>query len=343
MQSINQKEFEALHGALLKASHWLLATHENPDADAIGSVYALAHIAVHLGKKATIFLPDGVPDELAFLPGNAPILSVAENLPGDLLIATDYGDFSRTGLGEYVKVHPMRIVSIDHHPMRDHRGEVVIANPNYSSASELVYRFCVFAGIPINREIATCLAAGIVFDTGGLQHSSTTSETLEAISDLIKHGVRMHKIYQVLHSSQERGVMKVIADALAGIKFDEDIGMSYVVMHYEDILRAGEDADLAIVAHLLSTGAEQKFCAVFRETEPEKFRVSLRSENFRGFDVSAIAKQFGGGGHKFASGCQIEGDFNSIYERVKNAAKLGLLPQNAARQVISAKTGAGVV
>ena len=320
-QDPNHGEFLRLHDLVEGASHVLLATHARPDADAIGAVYALAHILKGLGKPVSIFLPDGVPEELAFLPAVTAHHAVAENLPGDVLVAVDYGDFARTKLHEYITAFPMRVATIDHHPLSDHRGEVCIVDPSASSTCELVYRYCASANIPVHKELATCLLAGIIFDTGGLQHSSTSPETLRTVSELVRYGARLHKVTQVLRPSQEEKNLRVIAGALSRMVYDEDTGMSYTVVGHEELAAAGEDLDLSIVSHLLSTGKEQKFAAFFKEAEPGKFRVSLRSENFKGVDVSAIAKQFGGGGHRYASGCEIEGNFEEVLARLRAATK----------------------
>ncbi|MDO8558553.1 MAG: DHH family phosphoesterase [bacterium] len=320
-QDQNREGFERLHNLIAGASHVLLATHERPDADAIGAVYAMAHIGKKLNRPTSIFLPDGVPQELLFLPAVTTHHATAENLPGDVLVAVDYGDFARTKLHEYIEAHPMRIATIDHHPSSDQRGEVQIVDTGASSTCELVYRYCVFANIPLHKELATCLLAGIVFDTGGLQHSSTSPGTLRIVSDLVRHGARMHKVTQVIRPSQEEKNLRIIADALSAIMYDADIGMSYAVVHHKDLLETGGDIDLSLVTHLISTGKEQKFAAFFKEAEPGKFRISLRSENFKGVDVSAIAKQLGGGGHKYASGCQVEGEFLYALLRVREAAR----------------------
>lgn len=299
----------------------LIATHENPDADAIGAVYAVSRILEHFKKPATLFLPDGIPPHLTFLQNNAPRHTDTASLQGDALVALDYGDFPRTRLQEFVDSRHLRIASIDHHPLSDHRGEVVIVDTNASSTCEILYRFCLTLGIPISKDLATCLLAGIVFDTGAMQHSNTSSETLTAASDLVRHGARMHKIAQAMHAREEQSALRLIADALSHIVFDQELGMSYTVVTYDQIANLNSEADLSIITHLLGTGDEQKFSAFFKEVEPKKFRVSLRSEEFRGVDVSEIAKQFGGGGHRYASGCQIEGEFSDVLDKIRIAAR----------------------
>lgn len=324
MMDIQNENFAKLHELIGKATHLHFATHESPDADAIGAVYALGHIARQMRKPASVFLPDGIPQELAFLSDDLPRHRESSGLLGDVLIAVDYGDFARTKLNEYVQRAPIRIATIDHHPLRDHRGEVIIVDTAASSTCEIIYRFCKHAQILLTKDLATCLLAGIVFDTSGLKHSSTTQITMDAVSDLVRHGAQMMRAHRVMRSASETASLKLIANALSRIVFDKELAMSYTAIFYEDLAGAGEDVDLGIVTHLLGTGREHAFAAVFKEREPGVFRVSLRSESFKGADVSKIAREFGGGGHMYASGCQIEGTFEEVLEKFRKVVKASL-------------------
>ncbi|MDP3963230.1 MAG: bifunctional oligoribonuclease/PAP phosphatase NrnA [bacterium] len=324
MPDAHAEHFANLHKLMGEATRLIFATHENPDADAIGAVYGLAHVAAHMGKSASLFLPDGVPQELAFLSNDLPRHTDPENLEGDVLIAVDYGDFKRTKLDTYVERVPLHVATIDHHPLRDHRGKIIIVDTSASSTCEIIYRFCRETEVPLTKDLATCLLAGIIFDTGGLKHSSTSQKTMEVVTDLIRHGARMHKAHQVMRTSSELESMRIIARALARIVYDKELSMSYTVIPHEELRLAGEDADVSIVTHLLGTGEEHKFAVVFKESEPGKFRVSLRSENFKGVDVSKIASQFGGGGHMYASGCSIDGSIEEVLTKFREVAKATL-------------------
>ena len=321
MQNPHEENFAKLLELIKNAQGVILATHKNPDGDAIGAVYALSHALSYLARPHCLYLPDGVPDDLTFLQNDAPVHETHEALSGDVVVAVDYGDFSRTNLHEYAPAHPLRIATIDHHPPSNHRGEIIILDIAASSTCELVYRFCVFAGIPISKPLATCLLAGIVFDTGGLQHSNTSSPALDIASDLVRSGARMHKVSGILHGEFDKPSLRVIAAALVNMQYDKELGMSYAVVYNHDLVRAGEDIDLSLVIHILGTSMEQKCAAFLKEIEPRKLRVRLRSDTGKNVDVSRIAKQFGGGGHTLASGCQIEGEFSDVLARLRGAAK----------------------
>ena len=321
MQNPLAENFAKLSDLLKRSQGVILATHGDPDGDAIGAVYALSHALAHMGKPHCLYLPDGVPEDLAFLQNAAMVHATHEALSGDVVIAVDYGDFPRTRLHDYAPAGPLRIVTIDHHPPSDHRGEVVIVDTAASSTCELVYQFCIAADILITKPLATCLLAGIVFDTGGLQHSNTSSRALDIASDLVRHGARMHKVSGILHGEYDKPSLRVIASALANMQYDKELDMSYAVVRHEELVQAGEDIDLSPITHLLGTSVEQRFAVFFKEAEPGKFRVSLRSDVGKNVDVSVIAKQFGGGGHTLASGCKIEGEFPNVLARLREAAK----------------------
>lgn len=165
-----------------------------------------------------------------------------------------------------------------------------------------------FADAEITKEIATSLLAGIFYDTGGFKHENTTAEALEASAELLKKGARIDKIALHLFGKKSPNAIKAWARALDNARFDPDKKMVFSVITEEDLkdINVNEDDLFEGFVEMLNTMPQSKF-ALFLRQEGDMVKGSLRSESHKKVDVSKIARSFGGGGHKLASGFGIKG------------------------------------
>jgi phosphoesterase RecJ-like protein len=200
------------------------------------------------------------------------------------------------------------VVLIDHHPNITLHYDINIIDPQYSSVCEIIYNFFEANQIKITRSIATFILLGILGDTGMFQHSNTTPRVMEIASHLMKKGAPMAKIVRNTFAHRNIATLKLWGKAFEKAKINPQNGMIVSVLTQKEMIDCGaKTEDIAQVASILNTVPGTKFSLILSEREKGIIKGSLRSEKYKGVDVSQIAAQFGGGGHKLASGFEIRG------------------------------------
>ncbi len=306
------EQFIELMNALKGIKTPLLVTHPKADADALGSVFSFAEILkneFHL--KSKIFTPDK-PGEI--FEGLFPIYKIENDFKieeHDSIIFLDRGslyyDFKFNEKinksGEKIKV-----INIDHHPQSTITNALNLTDISASATCEIIYRFMNYFNMNINPKLAQYLLNGIYADTGGFRHNNTSPLTLEISSDLLRKGASITKINRGLFSNKSLNTLKLWAIALERAQINPKTGMATSFITNEDLEKCGATIeDTAGVSEILNSISESKFSLVLSERDDNKIKASLRSEEYKGVDVSKIARQFKGGGHKLASGFEIEG------------------------------------
>lgn len=303
------QEFHTLDYAIRNADRILLFAHTRPDGDTAGSVLALREHILSLGKSADIACFDPLPDYLA--PFSSVIFIAPEKLELEkykLIIAADSVERGFEKIFDRIDHDNQVVAIIDHHPDITLEGDITIVDPTYSSVCEMVYEFFSANHLPIDRETATFLMLGIVTDTGVLQHSNTTSHVLGIISDLMKKGAPMSKIINATFNNKKISTLKLWGRAFERARINQESGMISSVLTQQDIDEFGATTeDIAQVATILNTVPGTKFSLVLSERGDGIIKGSLRSEKYKGVNVSKLAAQFGGGGHELASGFELKG------------------------------------
>lgn len=301
-------EFKTLKYIIDNSEKILLVAHSRPDADTVGANLALRDYIQSQGKTVDITCFNPFPENLNSLfsaqfihPDQVQFSQYAS------IIACDSVDRGFDKIIDRIS-DDQAIVLIDHHPNITLKGDVIIIDTTYSSSSEIVYYFFKQNAIKITPAMATMLLTGIIFDTGGFQHQIVSSRVMNTASDLIKRGGRSSDISQVLFSNNNISALKLWGKAFHKAKFNQKHGMLVTAVTKKDLEECQASAeDIYQVASILSTVPNAKFSLVLSEREDDIIRASLRSMDQHGVDVAAIAKQFGGGGHKLASGFEIQG------------------------------------
>lgn len=302
------KEFRTLAYVTSKAERVLLFAHSRPDPDTVGANLALEEYLKALGKHVDIACFNPFPDTLKslaektfFHPDQLDLTSY------DAIIASDSVDRGFDTVASRFTEQQV-IVLIDHHPDISLTGDIVIIDPEYSSTSELLYLFFTATGVTITKSMATMLLMGILFDTGGFQHGGVSPQVMEIASELMKRGAPLSKIAQIIFTNKNISALKLWGKAFEKAKFNPKNGMLVTAVTQLDIDECSASAeDIYQVASILSTVPDAKFALVLSERDTKTVRASLRSMEHHGIDVSAIAHQFGGGGHKLASGFEVPG------------------------------------
>jgi len=320
-----QINFLAAQEMILRAHHIILSTHEEPDADGIGSMLALESALRKLGKQTSSFSPLNLPKILNFLPGRERIKQQlsSQELKADLLIGLDYSSLKRL---EVKKIYPSlncQILTFDHH-LPDNNLEdqgLKIVETDRSSTSEIVYDFINFLEVPIEKEIATCLLAGIIDDTGAFCHPNTTATTLKIAGQLMTKGARWQKILDTQKQELPEEKAMAINQAFANMEIDKEAGLVFSFINYQLISQSTDSFKELKIAGLLGNIPEAKIALSLIEKTPGIIDVSLRSQKDRGVNVAKIAQRFGGGGHKLAAGFKSESTKEEIIKKIKEIMK----------------------
>lgn len=293
-----------------------IAGHVNPDGDAIGSCFGFALAMARLGKTPVILL-DSYSEKFNILKGREYVYKGDySELNPEIFFALDCGDMDRLGEAKAVFEKAENTYNIDHHISNTYYAQNNIVNGDASSASEVIYEL-INGFTDMDRDIAAALYTGILTDTGGFKHSCTSERTHEIAGRLVSEGadtVRLHSRFMYEHTLTEA---KIFAVAIDKMKLEDHIAYTFLTKADKDSVGAdSKDLD-GIVAYLLNT--ESAELALFAsERDNGIVKLSFRSNEI---DVNEVARQFGGGGHKLASGASVKGEIKEVMAQALNILK----------------------
>lgn len=302
------QEFHTLNYVIRESENVLLFAHSRPDGDTAGSVLAIHEYLKNIGKKAEIACLDPIPDFIRnFSETEFHFPAHLDLGKYGLVIAADSVERGFQKIKDQFSENQI-IALLDHHPDITLRADINIIEPSYSSVCQVVYDFFEFNKIEITREMATFLMLGIVSDTGIFQHSNTTPRVMEIASVLLKKGASISKIAQSVFTHKNISALKLWGKAFEKARINSHNGMIASALTLSDLKECqATNEDIGQVAGILNTVPGTKFALILSEREGGIVKGSLRSEEYKGVDVSKIASQFGGGGHKLASGFEMKG------------------------------------
>jgi len=291
--------------ALGRARQIALACHINPDPDAIGSMLGLAGYLAARGKDVVCSWgnePFEIPRWMSVLDGRGFVVKPKEfpQAP-EIMVALDTAAPERLGMLGANAAKAAEVVVIDHHRTNPGFGSIVVLDPAASSTAELVYRLTERMGGELPDQAAACLYAGVVTDTGRFQYESTTPETLRVAAELRRHGFDHARMAQVLFEDSPLAYLRVAAGALHRLELVPEASLVWTYLTQQDLERARATmADTDDLIDVVRTAREADVAAVFKQQRDGKFKVSMRSRGDH--DVSKIAADRGGGGHRLAAG-----------------------------------------
>lgn len=312
-----EDQFRQINAVLSNADSILLVSHENPDPDAVGSVLALSAVFEKQEKKVFSYLPTPPVDALNFLPGFHKISTMlTPDTSFDAAVCLDYGDFFRLRLPPQLAVSAF--ITVDHHPLSSQRGNIIVVAPEYSSTCEIIYWWLKGTGIPIEKDIATCLLCGIIADTGRFLHASTSPKTFRAIADLASHDVQLPEIFRNLQALHyDASFVKVLGRVLSKITIDEKSGIAYSWATLDETSRCdGGNFYLQDIPSIIAIASPIHLGAFFVEEGNGFVRGSLRAEHWGSHEVDSVARALGGGGHRYAAGFRYRGSIQQVLQKV---------------------------
>ena len=292
----------------------VIVPHKNPDGDAIGSCLGLSIFLKKLEHRVTVIAPNDYPDFLKWLPEEDQILiyesqkeeSDNQITNADIIFTLDFNDLSRIGEMETLVGGSKAIkIMIDHHQQPSDYARYLYSDITMSSTCEMVYNFIEMLGKTnlINEDIATCLYAGIMTDTGSFRYPSTTSKTHHVIANLIDVGVNNGNIHNAIYDTNSVDRLQLLGCALKNIKVLPEFRTAYITLSQDELnefnFKKGDTE--GFVNYGLSIDGIV-FAAIFIENKQEGItKISLRSKG--DFSVNEFARtHFNGGGHTNAAG-----------------------------------------
>lgn len=336
MQPI-ELHFQQANQLINASTKILLTMHERMDGDDGGALLAVGMQLEKMGKDITYAIKKGLTPNLAFLPNSQKIKDDIESSDFDLLITFGCNEIKRTGSERIINLvnsnhserseeslskdlrkgslserfgmeQRLKTINIDHHPDNKLFADVNVVDSKKSSVAELIYDFFLFNNWAVTKDIATCLLTGIITDTGSFMHANTQSETLKAAGELMKKGASVSTIIKHTFKSKGAKVLKAWGKAMENSYYDTKNKIIYSMMTEKDLAEFEKLPGGAFegFTETLNTVPEANF-AMFLRQDGEIIKGSLRSDIFKNVDVSKIARSFGGGGHKLASGFSVAG------------------------------------
>jgi len=302
-------------------SRFGITTHVRPDGDGVGSSLGLYWLLKSLGKEADIFVKDDIPRSYLRLPGASEIRKL-NKVDGDYdaVFVIECSDIDRPDIEG---LEAQFTVNIDHHATSEHFGSLNWIDATASAVGEMIYNLCKAVGGKVTREIAECIYLALITDTGSFHFPNTTDRTLKVASELVKAGVRPAEISETVYNSYSWSRIELMRQVLSTVRRDESGKVAALRQTSAMKVEAQSvDGDNSGFVNIPLTAREIMAVVYMREVREGVFRVSLRSKGE--IDVSGIAEAHGGGGHKNAAGCKVEGDWDELENRLMEELSLAV-------------------
>ncbi len=311
-----EKDFLRLRELLSVPLNIALIPHKNPDGDAIGSCLAWWHYLSQAGHNPTVVSPNDFPRFLKWMPGSDEVIIADRDNrrarecieASKVIIVLDFNSLGRAGQLHEVLANSSdqrTVIMIDHHEQPDDFAHITYSDIALSSTCEMTYGVLrrLSGDFDLSPEIATCLYAGMVTDTGSFKYRCTTSKTHEAAAYLIGCGIDNTGIHQKIFDTYSKGRLQLLGKALGHMRFMYEYSTAYTYLSQEDLdsceYQKGDTE--GFVNYGLSLKG-MRFAVIFIENKEEGIiKISFRSTG--DFSVNEFARNhFDGGGHLNAAG-----------------------------------------
>ena len=314
--------FDEIAGFLKDESvkNYILLTHKSPDGDTLGSGFALCRVLKNMGKKVKILGSDGFPDRYDFLYEGYTEDGWDENEP-HRVIAVDIADTSLMGKNLEYYTHPNTVdLCIDHHISNKMYAKQSYVDGSASATGLVLFELFGFMGIDIDKQTAVCLYTAIATDTGCFKYENTTPRAHIAAAALMEKGVDYTRINRLMFDIKSRRRIEVEQAAL--INMEQALGgrVTLICVTKELLETSGADeAEISGLSAVPLTVEGTDVGVTIRYKDDDRYKLSVRTTDKA--DASAICKEFGGGGHIRAAGCEINAPLDEVIRMIISAAQ----------------------
>lgn len=297
-----------IYKELMRAKRPLFIADERIDGDSLGASLALVEYMASLGKSVPVFVSGSIPEKYKFLSHIDACTSdktIFDDKEIDLVISFDCSD--ELYIASLMDLLPRRplLINIDHHDTNSHFGDINQVVKDSPATAEVIYQFFRANNIVPSREAATSLLCGIAFDTTLFSNDATNPRTFDAASDLVLLGARVKDMIRMTFMNRSVHALRIWGIVLERLQTHPSMEFVSTYLSRMDIERHKiTDEELDGLTNFLSLSMKQDTVFFIRETTDGGVKVSMRSSKK---NVGALAKVFGGGGHKRAAGFTVPG------------------------------------
>ncbi|MGD8781781.1 MAG: bifunctional oligoribonuclease/PAP phosphatase NrnA [Ignavibacteria bacterium] len=320
-------DFTKLKTIINNNNSFLITSHVNPDADAIGSELGLYYILKKLGKEAYIINHNSTPDTIEFLDRENVVRQYDPELHDklikscDVLVMLDLNQILRVkSLEKYFKETVQTVVCIDHHEDPEDFTENMFLETSYASTGEMIYDLVNQTKIvDLDFQIAEPLYAAIMTDTGSFRYERTTPKTHMAAAELLKQGVDPKYVFMSLYDNNRIEKLKLMGSAIASMQQYAAGRITYITITQKMLDETGAlESDVEGFVNFCLSVKDVKIGLLFYELK-DGIKISFRSKV--DIPINKLAAEFGGGGHYHAAGARIYNvSLDEYIEKVLNAA-----------------------
>jgi phosphoesterase RecJ-like protein len=308
--------YQQIKEAICKSRKPMIVSHRKPDGDTLGSALALFLVFKNLNKEAFLFCVDRIEKQFSFIRETVKYSQFKEKaveFNPDFIFFVDCADLKMGGAEDVRERFPKaKIINIDHHVSNPLYGDVNLINSKASSACEVLHSFLKGSAISVDSKIATMLFLGIFTDTNNFSNAATSPQALFAAAELWQRGIFISDIKNNLLKNKTISFLKLWGMALGRIKYNEDLNIASTYITNNDLASLGFGGDsLDGLSNFLNANLNVETIAVLKELDGGEIRVSLRTTNDE-IDLSKLARVFGGGGHRKASGFSVKGKIEIV-------------------------------
>ncbi len=309
---------------------FLLTSHIRPDCDALGSELALAGLLDALGKEVLIVNGQATPPNLAFVDPDRRIRTLGLDIQQDdladidVIIILDTSAWAQLGpMSDVIRNTRAKKIVLDHHVSADDLDAEPFKDTQAEATGRLVQQAARHLNVPLTAEIATALFAAIATDTGWFRFSSTTSETYQAVAELMDAGARPDQIYAQLYEQDTMGRVRLRGMILSRVESELEGRLVHTYVLRGDFEETGAlPSDTEDVINMTLAIAGTEVAVIFVEQLSGGFKLSFRSRC--AVDCSRLAEHFGGGGHKAAAGAFVPGTFDQVQPQVLDVVRAAM-------------------
>ena len=299
---------------LRSRDRFLVVSHARPDGDAVGSVLTMACVLKQMGKMVDLVLADPVPTVYRTLPDVHTIREARDINSSlyDAAIILECDGTDRTGI---TGLDDLFVINIDHHRTGCNYGALNWIDADASAVAAMVYDLALAAGVDVTAGMATCMYTALMTDTGSFTYPGTSAETFTLAHTLIARGAKADTVARDVLYSVPAARIHLLGLALSRIHIAGPLAWTHIYQDDLQQLSASDEDSEGTVNYLISI-AEIEAAAFLRELPgtPQRFRTSLRSKS--NVDVSRVASVCGGGGHRNAAGCTLDGPFEDAIAHI---------------------------
>lgn len=305
---------------ITKNHKFLITSHIGLEGDALGSELAMKALLDRLDKSSFIVNEQEVPREYEFLPGVDTIRKHNQVGDFDVAIVLDCSDLFRTGRISKLITQDKLVINIDHHISNSKFGKINWIDPRSSCACEMVYRLYKELKIPFDRNSALAMYIGILTDTGSFRYSNTAPFTHKVVAELLRKKIAVNQVYRRIYEYYSLSDIKFLGSQISRLNSDQKGKIVWLDVDLRSAALKKTLMDLTdAILNLARSIKSAEVVLLFKQISANEVRVNLRSNGK--IDVNRLAKMFGGGGHKTASGFTIKGNIRSVQGRVLKEAR----------------------